>query len=865
MEGLSLADTCKDVKVLALNLSTLQFAHSAAQLPFPEIAYTLGPEPRRCCGRDPNVETAVLQLRAQLAIAYGQLEHLAPKKPCARPCLVASCKGCFDPASVLRMRLVWDVDCVKDRSPSLPTPTPEELHAVFASWLPEWIEDGAAIAVSPCFMFVGSFADKVYSAHVYFTGYCWEPVPSNRYMNNKAALQSINDRLSKWGLIIDASISSGGVKYPCMDKWLATSHQWRGAVQDGPLGFHVRPGFEPGDWSDILVDCDPLVVPSDGCKPTSFKVPAVAVPAKRLARSVANAPRPVVVEVEGSTVQARLVQAIPQWADAVFKQTTHLATGQTVLTPKLAYCPLKKSEHGSAGKAYVLVDPLGNATVKCFICAGEKMEISGPAIRDQEEREILTHFNGRWAKLHGEWVLRKPVVLPDGTKVPLALMRQREFIAQTKLNEKKVGKLFYPQFWLGNEHAEQYPYGLMCSPDGVVPPGYYNTFCGFNPRTLQAALEFENYPEEALLPYFCYWHHLVFQNICAGDVALMDVFLDWCADMLQNPALKRGRALVLIGDPGCGKGLTVRMLLNMVGKPHAMQVGPTDLVHKFNAFLAEALLVFADESVTQKNSEAHNKLKMLITEQETMVEAKHKDLVTRQTFQHVIAASNDAQPVHLAPGERRYVIFPCAFRAQTRTQSQESGDFSLFNLVAAEVDSPRSWGALYTWLMQRDLSQVNWRKDVFTSAIWRVQYESLSPYDRWFYHLLVTEDLCAVPWLLAGDAKESYEIWFASQLDVKCDRVSDIVFNVFAHARVPSEAFFFGLEQMFPGKGLDAAQLWKHIYMYTKHFQKTQEFLRGGARRIQVVKMPSLQEARRAFLLIRGNCDERIFGEWAIL
>ncbi len=42
-------------------------------------------------------------------------------------------------------------------------------------------------------------------------------------------------------------------------------------------------------------------------------------------------------------------------------------------------------------------------------------------------------------------------------------------------------------------------------------------------------------------------------NVCGGSAEVYEWFMDWLADMFQNPHIKRPSAVIMVGVPGCGK------------------------------------------------------------------------------------------------------------------------------------------------------------------------------------------------------------------------------------------------------------------------------------------------------------------------
>ncbi len=833
--------------------------------------YTLGGAPFRMGVTD------LIVVREVLAQAYQHDDvsfwESGCRLPLIRPCLVASIKNCFVADALFRARLVFDLDC-RDTTEIGTFPGFDGVRRVLVDWLAvvapnehgDWDDERVV-------MFVGSFDDKNVSVHMYFVDVCWEPIEQSRFRHNLQSLALLNAELRSYNLQADPSISSSGLKLPFCDKFLRNG-VWRGAVMTvgGQQGLTL-----PLQWSQLAQLCDPLAQATDiaFARTVSF---TPAAPSVRRQQPHAALVR--IVHAAGDTVAQRLIAVFAPWRDVQFKRITQ-THGKYLLVPQSNKCPLKTDatdvpalEHGGVGKCYIAVDAVGRCVIHCHICVGRTLAVEGAPIESGLVHEIVARFNAEWALMPGELVMRLPVELTDGTQMPYAVLKQRSFISQVqRLGEsiKLHGKnLKYGDIWLQHPGANRFDLGLVCDPTGILADyRQYNTWSNFNPRTLRTSETMSTLSIDELCAYFPNWLSMLYTNICANDDNLYGYALAWMAHMVQQPGFKPGVALVFHGSPGCGKGLTVQMLLKMLGKPYAVQVGSGDLTGNFNNYLAERVLVFADEAVSAREKDAQSKLKQLVTESELVVREKYLVDRTARTFQRFIFASNNPDAVYYQAGERRFAVFAARFRLHERNSPDE---IAFRTAVAAETENVLAHGALYQYLLRFDISQ--WQPSLIPESrgMWELQYESLSSYEKFIYRVLQSGHLTMRDYVLDGTGFSNVsKLIEANHMRgiAACDPLA-LGYNVFDARRIaqvlPADLMTAAFAQQFPRQkdGYEGA-LWRQLYELVDAgtWKRTRARFEGGLR-LQVFTMPDRDVLQRAFLLRRGNVDMRIFGEWGI-
>lgn len=796
-----------------------------------------------------------------------------------RPPLVAQTKDLLDQHSEVAMRFVLDIDTNKhaDRMTVRPC-TAQEIGELVHTWAVRTlhIDEQARVLV-----FFGTFVDKPASLHVYFVDYCLPRNASATYAHNKHAFRTLNEALAPYGLEVDTSICSSGVKLPFGDKWLKTQ-QWRGDVQ--------RVFF--CSWQTALSYEALFELANPRCDPAQCR--EIVWPAQPQNAQVARATRTTHVLTGEGDLATRIATAVPQWRGVQFRKYTQ-AQGRCVWVPQCKHCPFKNADHSNAGACYVCIDAMHAFTVACHksTCAGQQLHSNSSAV-ESEFAAILQRFNPRCAILPAGVVMYYPLELPDGSVVKRRELSYKKFGEEERRAHERVTLnkrgYFWPDLWVQLNEAKRYKYGVICDPTCTADEGYFNTWLGFDPQVLRAAAQFENTSDDDLWMLIHNYAALVRSNICNDEVELWNFWLDWCADLLQHPEAKRGRALALLGPPGCGKNQAVDMLLRIVGTTHSCMVGSEAIADDFNSILDERALVVVNEAQALHRERDHAKLKMLITELQGIMHGKYRDRTQVTTFQHVIVISNETGIRAETENERRFVAFACAQRA--------AGDTVAFHTaVAQELHDVNACAAFYTLCMRRDVQNVNWSRKILSKALWQTVHAALSTYERYWYHVLCTGDLAHHVWnvpdgnagkvlleLAAQQANKINDMHLRDEATAysrdgvqqhqHADTMEIFCFGVLhdhANSRitVPFVALEQGYRQRFPyTRNNDSAELGKLLASYQALLPPEHSMVRDRTRLMQgsvsTVVFPSLAALRVAFERKRACVDARVWDEWKV-
>lgn len=156
-----------------------------------------------------------------------------------------------------------------------------------------------------------------------------------------------------------------------------------------------------------------------------------------------------------------------------------------------------------------------------------------------------------------------------------------------------------------------------------------------------------------------YLDHML-KIVCDGDEKIFEWLLDWMADAVQDTRNLKGCCVVLKGIEGCGKGVWADTFGSLFGKHYSHLIDSERLVGKFNSFLADSVVIFADEVLWPGDRKAGNVLKGLVSESVVYREAKGVDVVEVDNLARVIIASNEDWIIPAGPQSRRWLVLNCS-------------------------------------------------------------------------------------------------------------------------------------------------------------------------------------------------------------
>jgi hypothetical protein len=304
--------------------------------------------------------------------------------------------------------------------------------------------------------------------------------------------------------------------------------------------------------------------------------------------------------------------------------------------------------------------------------------------------------------------------------------------------------------------------------------------------------------------------------ICSDDKVVTNWILDWLADLVQNPGVKPGTAVVLRGEQGVGKSTFAEIVGELFG-PHFVPVGdPEQLVGRFAGHLKDKLLVYADEGSFASDKDAA-KLKHMLTAERMTIEEKFQTPMTIKNSSRFIFCGNVDRLIYASHDERRYCISdvsPC-----------RKSDTAYWNQLRAWADNG-GINALMHFLLSRSITS-NLREVPNTEALQDHKIRSMSDVARWFMDRLADGHLVPV------------RAWTD---DIPIAEVMDAYIAEGAQraARLSTSAFGKELARLIP------------------RLSKTRPIVRG--KRTRCYRFPSLSDCRQAFTE-RFGLDADVFDD----
>lgn len=258
-----------------------------------------------------------------------------------------------------------------------------------------------------------------------------------------------------------------------------------------------------------------------------------------------------------------------------------------------------------------------------------------------------------------------------------------------------------------------------------------------------------------LAPAIAYLWHL-YRHVCGARMQDFAYVVRWFACTLQEPYARCKQALLLMGVPGTGKGLSFQAQTDIIGERHTEQIGRAEheLLGQFNPMLRDRTLVFADEFCEPRDPGQRAILKGLITEGTYTSRTLYSPAKSEPSYIRLVMASNDRKPVQLDRCARRYVVLnvePVSVGHVVTQQLLAEEDATVKN------DERLATAAFYTlvgkrmnvkddMLGLRALALLQYRADLRkhnrhapapqTPGLVSLVQESMDPIDRWFHNVL---------------------------------------------------------------------------------------------------------------------------------
>jgi hypothetical protein len=246
---------------------------------------------------------------------------------------------------------------------------------------------------------------------------------------------------------------------------------------------------------------------------------------------------------------------------------------------------------------------------------------------------------------------------------------------------------------------------------------------------------------------------LIEDVICDGNKEHSEYLLNWMARAVQEPDQVGRVAIVLRGDEGIGKGVFAQGFGSLYREENFRHITDVErLTQRFNTWLSQCSVLFADEAFWGGNKSARGVLYGLVTEPTIFTEPKGLNSFSVQNCLHLIMASNHDWVVPAGSGARRFFVMD--------VPSTRKDDKAYFAAILEELKNGGK-EAMLADLLARDLKKFDVTKFPRTRALEEQQLLTLEPIPSWWHERLVDG------WLPTGDGSHSWPVEVSKELLLK--------------------------------------------------------------------------------------------------
>lgn len=215
--------------------------------------------------------------------------------------------------------------------------------------------------------------------------------------------------------------------------------------------------------------------------------------------------------------------------------------------------------------------------------------------------------------------------------------------------------------------------------------------------------------------------------LCGGNKRYYAYMLGWMANAVQNPHLPGQVAIVMRGSQGTGKGTFAKLFGRLFGVHYKYVSNPEHVTGTFNAMLADAVVVFADECFAANDKAAESALKSLITEETLRVTPKGVDNMEARNCVHLLMATNSDWAISADMDDRRFFVI--------EMDDSRRVDTDYFGAMRRQMEAG-GYEALLHFLMTYDLTGFDPFNCPKTAELRKQQDQSLGEMPSFLLHCL---------------------------------------------------------------------------------------------------------------------------------
>ena len=413
-------------------------------------------------------------------------------------------------------------------------------------------------------------------------------------------------------------------------------------------------------------------------------------------------------------------------------------------------CPLCDQTHTS-NHFYVFQSDLGAVFVKNFSnkCSSLKIQ-SAPFLFTDDEKQLIQNedFEEDYIKMKRDFekkvcfieeCISYAITNPDGAVNVLSTKQLRERFMNLNYIDSGNGKTksSFIETWIRDKYRRFYN-KIDFIPEGC-PPTTFNLWTGYEVQKITADGSGTTEPFMQLL-----------DQLTEGDT---DYFIKWLAFLFQHPGSKPITSPVFTSVQGTGKNSFFDLIGKMMGKGLYYETNDPEnhLFGRFSGCIERCKFLFLDEFESSSGFKHSSRIKGIITNERHTIEPKGLKAYEVQNLLGVAFASNNAKPVNVEGSDRRFFAY----------NPQKNLDHAFFKLWRAWVKEPQNQRAVYDYLMDIDLKDVDWENDRPITQIYKeLKYNSLPSLIKWLDYT-ITENYpsswACTPSISSQDVYENYK------------------------------------------------------------------------------------------------------------
>lgn len=285
----------------------------------------------------------------------------------------------------------------------------------------------------------------------------------------------------------------------------------------------------------------------------------------------------------------------------------------------------------------------------------------------------------------------------------------------------------FTKLWFEDSNKRCYE-RIVVDPSYTCPSNVLNLFPGFLAEKLDPV-------DDSLVDDLCTKVLKHFKDLL-GEC--YDYYLDWMANIVQNPHKKSNVAIILKGLQGAGKDILNEWFHHhILGEKVSFQTAKADeILGRFANGCHNKVFVVFDEANGKDFFGKVDGLKNLITAKTINYEVKCVMSITEDLFTNFVFTTNNPNPIPIPSDDRRFVV--------VEVSGIHKGDSDYFTDLAKNIENKQVQRAFFQFLKKRDLSRYETESfqsaRPITEAYTESQQMSLAPIHRYLSYLAISDN-----------------------------------------------------------------------------------------------------------------------------